>query len=669
MAKRTHATACVLAALGWASLGSTACGPQSTVPTGEPEAEAAGGAGSSAACLPATARPDKNKPQLDCAAPPNTFDVSTFFGSGLAPGPDAAEAGPTFDAWAWASFAALNWPAKPGDEATTFPTGFVRGVPNLRSSFLGAAPDDVLVWETFKEKRELFQPVGTTPGVTSASGWQDLTFASAQQPQSPSNPGGLPACTSADADRAAELLRERGHHRILAQGMKSPTADGDQTLDETVEVASQAREPSSVLCDGYDDTTDPTGEFCRTMLFPDAHLDGRIPVGPRVWKGDPSAAGARPVYYEVKVNYDFWNYILAKDLQLDANAVPAALSADADVHPKLPYRTSGKDGSSGANTFAKFEYDADTAVRAYGSIGDGRQLPPVGSIQVKAAWLMLDGTEAGGGYHTTEAIFYRSRPDPQNNAVVECYEVATFGLIALHIIQRIHPDPFDKPPGGTFVFATWEHTSLDAEPSGYYYANYLAFDGPLGTSGHFKFPVDLTPFPNFTAPDVGAIAVGRLHPYPLGTTAGVNTAVRDQLPSGSVWRNYRLIGTQFVAVGSEQDSLQFNQPFYLANLVVETNDGLQNFQGLPPGVIVTPYYTQTKGIHIEGTNVTFQRELPNVLLGQQPYNMGGCMGCHGVAQLKGYSFSFVFTDGQRGSGLDTQFHFAVAGGQLPDGGG
>lgn len=34
-------------------------------------------------------------------------------------------------------------------------------------------------------------------------------------------------------------------------------------------------------------------------------------------------------------------------------------------------------------------------------------------------------------------------------------------------------------------------------------------------------------------------------------------------------------------------------------------------------------------------------------------NMGGCMGCHGIAQLNGYTFSFVSQDGQRGAGIDT----------------
>jgi hypothetical protein len=37
--------------------------------------------------------------------------------------------------------------------------------------------------------------------------------------------------------------------------------------------------------------------------------------------------------------------------------------------------------------------------------------------------------------------------------------------------------------------------------------------------------------------------------------------------------------------------------------------------------------------------------------------MGGCMGCHGVAQTKGYAFSFVLLDGYLGAVTDTQEHF------------
>jgi hypothetical protein len=647
-----------------------------------------GTAGPTSRCRPADSLPLPGAPQIDCPAPPNPFDVAPFFAAD-ASAQARAQAGPTFDSWAWATFAALNWPAKRSTNPTTYPTGFERGVPDLGTSFAAADDDDVLVWETFKEKRELFQPLKTDPAhkVNRNSAWQAVTFDPRQTPQSGANPGGIPACSEAASARADAMLARRGHHRIFFQGRKHPTAGGTQTGDEIVEVASQAREASSVLCAGYDATTNPTYHDCVTTLFPDDSpqephaIDGRTPVGPRVWKGNPGEKGARPVFFEVKVNYDFWRYILDRDLQLDVNSTKAVTSSDIAAHPKLPFRTSSATGP-GRSPEAVYGYDAAAVADSYGHLADPNALPGIGSVQLKAAWVMLTPEEiAGKKYHTTEAIFFRS-PDPKEPQEL-CYEVATFGLDALHVIQRVHSQPFDRrnpalfAHGGTFVFATWEHTSLEAEPSGYYYANYFAFPGPLGVEGNYPFTTDLTPFPNFVKAEGGAIPVVRMEPYPLATTQSVNQAVHDRLGPGSIWQNYRLIGTQFVAAGSEAESTAFNQPYYLANLVVETNDGLQKFQGLPPGVStpspgmalrgdITPYYTQK--VNIRGTSVVFERDYQNLIFNRElsnPVNMGGCMGCHGVAQLKGFNFSFVFLGGQAGSGIDTQYHFAVAGGALP----
>jgi len=627
-------------------------------------------------------------PDLDCPAPPNSFDLTRYFSADSSP-KQKALAGPTWDTWAWASFAAMNWPAKAD---ASQPTGFVRGVPDTTKSFAGAASDDVLVWETFKEKRELFQPTDTQPPskVTQASQWQDITFAAAQQPKSPTNPGGIDACTPQDSARR-KALRE-GHHRLFSQGGKRPSVAGDQTFDETVEVASPALEPSAELCAGYTATSNPTLEYCRTRLFPDntkknpIAVTARVPVGPRVWKGNPKKDTARPIFFEVKVNYDYWDYILENQYYDDTVALAAIGSSNIDDHPKLPFRTSAPTGP-GRSPLATYGYDAGATAREYGTLSDPNELPGIGSVQIKAGWLRLDPAQGDdpSKYHTTEGIFYRTKADapptfPESESLkYTCYEVAEFGLLGLHIIQRVHAQPFnrDNPEifahGGTFIFATWEHVGLGDynESSEFYYANYFAFDGPLGINDPYSFDVETTPFPNFKTAADGAINVVRQQPYPLATTTNVNNAVHKELaqlaPQGSLWSNYRLIGTQFVTVSSEAESEQFNQPYYLANLVVETNEGLQNFHGLPPGVTVTPYYTQK--VDIEGTSVVFEPELPNVIFNRElnkPFNMGGCMGCHGVAQLKGYNFSFVFAGGQDGSGLDTQRHFAVAGGQDPD---
>lgn len=597
--------------------------------------------------------PNPEAPDLDCAAPPNTFDVSRFF-SANAPKTDRAEAGIVWDTWAWESFAAMNWPAQRDD---TQPTGYVRGVPDLGASFTDAQPDDVLVWETFKEKRELFQPVDTPAPdkVNADSLWQALTFDSGQQPSSSDGSGGLPAC------EGTEPL-EAGHHRLFSTS-KGPIFN---TGDETIEVNSPPFEAARELCAGYTDTTDPTHDACMSKIFID-NVVARPGVGPRVWFGDPGtdAENARPIYFEVKVNYDFWAYILEKGFYLDEKARAAAQSADRRKHPKLPFRTSAIHGP-GRSPGAVFAYDASKVVDQYDRLEDPNRLPGVGSVQLKAAWLVLNSAERlSGRFHMTEGLtFHTIDPTNPHDEGNTCYRRDTFGLLALHIIQRVHANSFSRTNpelfahGGTFIFATWEHASIGGnkvfEPTDFYYANYL-------TNDDLVEDYQTTPFPNF-GPDQPALNVVRIRRLPLPSTQSVNRTVHDALPEDSVWRNYRLIGTQFVPVNGDRESYEYRQPYYLANLVVETNRGLQNFQGTPGQTQVTPYYTDKVGLESTGTD--FEGGHPNVIFNRelnQPFLMGGCMGCHGVAQLKGYNFSFVFADGQAGSGLDTQRHFEVAG--------
>ncbi|MAI27439.1 MAG: hypothetical protein CMN75_15535, partial [Spirochaeta sp.] len=49
----------------------------------------------------------------------------------------------------------------------------------------------------------------------------------------------------------------------------------------------------------------------------------------------------------------------------------------------------------------------------------------------------------------------------------------------------------------------------------------------------------------------------------------------------------------------------------------------------------------------------YNRQGHNMRASQQEFNMGGCMGCHGVAQTTGYSYSFTAREGQGGATPDT----------------
>ncbi|MEM8963620.1 MAG: hypothetical protein AAGD38_19210, partial [Acidobacteriota bacterium] len=417
------------------------------------------------ACEPSTGEVD-----FGCSAPPNTFQTSSLSGTDL---------GTAFDSWAWSTFAALNWPALESTDSTTYPTGFVRGVPDTTQTFTGATSTDVAVWETFKEKRELFNDLATSDA------WQDFTFDTTYSPTFAG--GNVEAC--ADIDETLHA-RVQAQPRVMAQLSKQTF----NTADETAEVASPAQESTNTLCAGFSGST---LDSCQKILFPppengsknDTYTasedNSRNPVGPRVFKGDPATENF--IYYEVKLNYDYYRYVADNGLNDYDTAVEQAQAQKI----QLPIRTNAQ-AAPGPNSQALANYDAATVATCYanqldncdsslsnfGSGIDASNLPQVGAMQLKAAWLptsLLDGSTSD--YHTTTAIYYKTSESQPEGL---CYDVQDFGLLALHIIQRIHggtsADEKGETIGGTYIFATWEHESI-ADGDGYTYVQYFAEAG------------------------------------------------------------------------------------------------------------------------------------------------------------------------------------------------
>ncbi|HWM93426.1 MAG TPA: hypothetical protein VN493_21880 [Thermoanaerobaculia bacterium] len=560
--------------------------------------------------------------QLGCPSFPNT----------------TASAQPQWDYFAWNSFIAANWPAL--DPAAN---NEQRGFPDLNQSFTTAASTSLLVWETFKEKREVFFYPPTTnqdPGPWN----QAPNYGPLDDPP--------PLCSDSQGRPAAP-------RRLFGQGGKLVF----DSLDETVEVLSEALEPPASLCGGF--TKNPCSQTGTGT--PDCSCVVGLPVAPRVWKGSPTKPNPQPVLYEVKVNYDFYNYVQQNKYYLDSVAQAAAGNAQG-TQIQLPYRTTSATGPGGGGSgpSAVTSYDAQTCIATYQQAGPNTNVTPclVGSIHIKTAWIPLQD-EDPSKYHTAEAAYFKT----ENGKA--CMSYATFGLVGIHIIQRVHEGFGSKtsgqgtgsrPRGGTFIFATWEHAGNDS--AGFTYSNYFPgqpFVGP---------PQRATFYPQPSA----ALPVTRKYPILPGTQQvnnQVHSAIKAVNPN-SVWLNYQLVGTQFQVVdidslppnpANPNDPTGIGQPLYLANLVIETNEGLQHFQGLPPAVAaVLPFSTASQAP--ENRTLAFDRTASNVVFsptGKQSeiagFNMGGCMGCHGVVQAKGYSFSFVLFDGQRGADVDTQTSF------------
>ena len=209
---------------------------------------------------------------LVCAAPPSTFataDLSTNCVSAIS-GPCLGQA---WDAWAWSSFAALNWPALASSDAANYPSGFVRGVPDTSKAFLTAQSTDVSVWETFKEKRELFNPAAL-PGA-----WQQLTFDPKYAPEF--SGGQIQMCASADAvNGAGKSIPEfcphipptgTPQHRRRNRRVASPAQESTTTFA----LVSPARPSDRAFCE----TPLPPQVPARTPSPTPLRPNGRNPVG------------------------------------------------------------------------------------------------------------------------------------------------------------------------------------------------------------------------------------------------------------------------------------------------------------------------------------------------------------------------------------------------------
>ena len=105
----------------------------------------------------------------------------------------------------------------------------------------------------------------------------------------------------------------------------------------------------------------------------------------------------------------------------------------------------------------------------------------------------------------------------------------------------------------------------------------------------------------------------------LSTTTS-RTFSRHANPN-TVWQYYKLIGVQATPVSgppaatASPDDLSY---YYLANIMVETNQTLQNFFGNVGGDGLPEAF---ENVVLHGPNGT---TLPG-----SPFTMGGCQGCHG----------------------------------------
>jgi hypothetical protein len=235
--------------------------------------------------------------------------------------------------------------------------------------------------------------------------------------------------------------------------------------------------------------------------------------------------------------------------------------------------------------------------------GDASVAGPAGegAIEVKAAWRPLTPQEAGSGrFFTRKVLFYTGDQNGQSE-----YQNGVWGLIALHIIHKTVSFP-------TFVFATWEQVDNYNDQTNQntqdlrFHNIFPDYPAPAG-----KPVVDPPP------PDIPVTRAHPIHSQIPPVNDAVHAAFKAKDPN-TIWQYYKLIGVQGNPVNGPPAS---NAPiddlsyYYLANIVVETNQTLQNFAG-----------------SVNGDTGTTQPFLNIYLNGApgSPFQMGGCQGCHGT---------------------------------------
>lgn len=286
------------------------------------------------------------------------------------------------------------------------------------------------------------------------------------------------------------------------------------------------------------------------------------------------------ILYEAKVNRAIFDY--ANDAQFtncnDKEKCPTLVAAQ--VNTKGNLAKYGGICTAPAGTTEPFVMlpcgDASVA-------GD----PGEGAIEIKAAWRALTPKEASSGrFYVRKVLFYSK----SQKAYDTLYQNAVYGLVALHIIHKTKSFP-------TFAFASWEQVD-NYDDTNNQNVEDLRFHNIFGT-------------PN-PPPDIPVTRAHPIHSQIPPVNDAVHAAFTAKDPD-AIWQYYKLIGVQGTPVNGPPpgnapiDDLSY---YYLANIVVETNQALQNFTGK---------------VGSDG----YPANIPNVFVNGAAVQMGGCQGCHG----------------------------------------
>ncbi len=304
---------------------------------------------------------------------------------------------------------------------------------------------------------------------------------------------------------------------------------------------------------------------------------------------------------------------------------------------------------------------------------------PYGTIELKAAWRRLGPNEDASRFYTTRVRYYAKNTVGKVTHIIPVDE--TLALVGLHIIQKTPSAPY-------FIFATFEQADniLDAsgKPVEDVNGNMVgtAASSPLtpavasinataSAPQSFTFTeaefgdagkqLNYSNTPN-TGLVTGTIKVNRrIHAIPpaiIAVNAEAHAAIASYLKryfplthGKSPWAYYKLVNVQARPINKPTPGRTYTgadaATYYQANSTIETDYDLQVFSG--KFYSYNPQLGPTEGGTLSNTITDFNLDgsaFHNVAHAGHTYNMGGCMGCHGNAQVGGSDFSFILSGGR-----------------------
>ena len=322
----------------------------------------------------------------------------------------------------------------------------------------------------------------------------------------------------------------------------------------------------------------------------------------------PTPPNGIRVAYEAKVNRAVFSYLVGNGFTNSANGYGLLTAAQSNTGPILNPGLSSYP-NVGICTLPPGVSATSIVMLPCGGVPSTFDPAGEGAIEIKAAWRALPSADNPDHFFTRNVIYYTGQPPNQK------YNNAVWGLVALHIIHKTRSFP-------AFVFASWEQVDNydDANNTN---SQGLAFDNTGDASILPDIPVTRNHAINSPIPPVNDAA------HTAFTASNPNT----------IWQYYKLIGVQATpvdgppAASASPDDLSY---YYMANLMVETNQPLQNFTGSVQASLSNPP-GQQKNVYVAGA-------------AGSPYQMGGCQGCHGFqGQLLGGDMSVLVANGSSNS--------------------